>query len=111
MSYFSFTWTAGGSPLLASPIIRRRAGCVRWLATRPWRGWDISTAVATCCTIAMPSSALSSARPWQQGIRARGLEVGLLHPLAVLAKLVAVIAPKHDDSVARQLEPLQRVEQ
>ena len=30
-------------------------------------GWDISTAAATCCTIAMPSSALSSARPWQQG--------------------------------------------
>jgi hypothetical protein len=22
-------------------VIRRRAGCVRWLATRPWRGWDI----------------------------------------------------------------------
>ena len=29
LSYFSFTWRAGGSPLLASPIIRRRAGCVR----------------------------------------------------------------------------------
>src|SRR6516165_3412053 len=29
MSYFSFIWTAGGSPSLASPIIRRRAGCVR----------------------------------------------------------------------------------
>jgi len=23
--------------------------------------------VATCCTIAMPSSALNSGRPWQQG--------------------------------------------
>jgi len=29
MSYFSFTWRAGGSPSLASPIVRRRAGCVR----------------------------------------------------------------------------------
>ena len=26
---FSFTWRAGGSPLLVSPIVRRRAGCVR----------------------------------------------------------------------------------
>ena len=32
---------SGGSPSLESPIIRRRAGCVRWLATRHLRGWDI----------------------------------------------------------------------
>ena len=27
--FISCIWTAGGSPSLASPIIRRRAGCVR----------------------------------------------------------------------------------
>ena len=27
--FISCIWTAGGSPSLASPIVRRRAGCVR----------------------------------------------------------------------------------
>jgi hypothetical protein len=31
-------------------------------------GWDICTAVATFCRIAMPSSPLNSGRPWRQGV-------------------------------------------
>ena len=43
--------------------------------------------------------------------RARGpLEQRLLHPLATLAEMVAVIAEKDDDRVVRQLQPIERVE-
>jgi hypothetical protein len=40
MFCFSFTWTADGAPSPESRIIRMRAECVRWLATRHGRGWD-----------------------------------------------------------------------
>jgi len=33
-----------------------------------WRSWDICTAVAMFCRIAMPSSALNSGRPWRQAV-------------------------------------------
>jgi hypothetical protein len=36
----SFTWRAGECPSLASQIIRRHAGCGRWLATQHGREWD-----------------------------------------------------------------------
>jgi hypothetical protein len=37
-------------------------------AIRRWRSWDICTAVATFCRIAMPSSALNSGGPWRQAV-------------------------------------------